>query len=87
MNSRGDKVKISCRNVWKVYGENPDQFFDDKSGKVADIEATYEALGQSGHIGAACNVSFEVYAGEIFIIMGLSGSGKSTMVRCLSRLV
>jgi len=87
MNSPGNTVKISCRNVWKVYGENPDQFFDDKSGKVADIEATYEALGQSGHIGAACNVSFEVYAGEIFIIMGLSGSGKSTMVRCLSRLV
>src|SRR4029079_2305555 len=25
--------------------------------------------------------------GEIFVVMGLSGSGKSTVVRCLSRLV
>ena len=87
MNSPEDKVKISCRNVWKVYGKDPDQFFDDKNGKVADKQATFKAIAESGHIGAACNASFEVYAGEIFIIMGLSGSGKSTMVRCLSRLV
>jgi len=87
MNSPRDKVKISCRNVWKVYGKDPGQFFDDKNGKVADNEAIYKAMAESGHIGAACNASFEVYAGEIFIIMGLSGSGKSTMVRCLSRLI
>ena len=87
MNSPGDKVKISCRNVWKVYGKDPEQFFDDKNGKVIDKQATFKAIAQSGHIGAACNASFEVYAVEIFIIMGLSGSGKSTMVRCLSRLV
>ena len=36
---------------------------------------------------AVCDVSFEVDRGEIFVIMGLSGSGKSTVVRCLSRLV
>ncbi|MFD2206488.1 ATP-binding cassette domain-containing protein [Kiloniella antarctica] len=39
------------------------------------------------HIPAAIDVSFDVYDGEIFVIMGLSGSGKSTVVRCLSRLV
>jgi glycine betaine/proline transport system ATP-binding protein len=39
------------------------------------------------HVVAASDVTFDVQAGEIFIIMGLSGSGKSTMVRCLSRLV
>ncbi|MEM7196371.1 MAG: betaine/proline/choline family ABC transporter ATP-binding protein [Pseudomonadota bacterium] len=36
---------------------------------------------------AAVDVSFDVHSGEIFVIMGLSGSGKSTVVRCLSRLV
>ena len=82
-----DKVKIACRNVWKVYGKDTDQFFNDKHGNVADKQAAFKAIAESGHIGAACNASFEVYAGEIFIIMGLSGSGKSTMVRCLSRLV
>jgi len=80
-------VKLRCRNVWKVYGENPGQFFKDHSGLVDDPDATYQKIKESDHIGAACNVSFDVHEGEIFIIMGLSGSGKSTMVRCISRLV
>jgi glycine betaine/proline transport system ATP-binding protein len=33
------------------------------------------------------DASFEVRAGEIFVIMGLSGSGKSTMIRLLNRLI
>jgi glycine betaine/proline transport system ATP-binding protein len=41
----------------------------------------------NSHVVAASDVTFDVQVGEIFIIMGLSGSGKSTMVRCLSRLV
>ncbi len=40
----------------------------------------------AGLIGAVRDVNIEIHEGEIFIIMGLSGSGKSTVVRCLSRL-
>jgi len=80
-------VKIACHNIWKVYGENPDQFFNNRNGTVDDVEGTLERIRSSGHIAAAANVSFDVQVGEIFVIMGLSGSGKSTMVRCLSRLV
>lgn len=80
-------LKLCCRNIWKVYGAHPDQFFRDGSGQVEDVAETRGRVIQSGHIAAACNVSFEVREGEIFVIMGLSGSGKSTMVRCLSRLV
>ena len=80
-------VKLQCRNVWKVYGEDPKQFFPDGTGDVADPAATVARIRESGHIPAAANVSFDVHVGEIFVIMGLSGSGKSTMVRCLSRLV
>jgi len=36
---------------------------------------------------AVNDVSFEVKRGEIFVIMGLSGSGKSTIVRMLNRLI
>jgi glycine betaine/proline transport system ATP-binding protein len=39
------------------------------------------------HIPAAIDVGFDVHVGETFVIMGLSGSGKSTVVRCLSRLI
>jgi glycine betaine/proline transport system ATP-binding protein len=82
-----DNIKISCRNIWKVYGPDASQFFPEGSGLVDDPQLLHRAILDAGHIGAACNVSFDVKVGEIFIIMGLSGSGKSTMVRCLSRLV
>lgn len=87
MSTEERTVKISARNIWKVYGENPDQFFTQDDGQVTDQLATLESIKAANHIGAACNVSFDVYSGEIFVIMGLSGSGKSTIVRCLSRLV
>ena len=87
MEATSNNVKLSCRNVWKVYGENPDQFFSAHNGDVADTQELHQRLLDSNHIGAACNVSFDVHSGEIFIIMNLSRSGKSTMVRCLSRLV
>src|SRR5206468_3497473 len=36
---------------------------------------------------AADDVNFSVAPGEFFVIMGLSGSGKSTVLRMLNRLV
>lgn len=80
-------AKMICRNIWKVYGGNPAQFFEGPAAGSADPQQTLKAVRESGHIPAAANVSFDVREGEIFVIMGLSGSGKSTMVRCLSRLV
>ncbi len=41
---------------------------------------------QSGFV-AVDKVSFAVRPGEIFVIMGLSGSGKSTIIRMLNRLI
>ena len=78
------KVKLSCRNLWKVYGDNPASFFD---GGVTDPAALAAKMREAGYMPAARDVSFDVHVGETFVIMGLSGSGKSTVVRCLSRLV
>ncbi|MFF1831970.1 betaine/proline/choline family ABC transporter ATP-binding protein [Paenarthrobacter sp. NPDC058040] len=36
---------------------------------------------------AVDNVSFDVKRGQIFVIMGLSGSGKSTIIRMINRLI
>ena len=81
------EVKLSCRNVWKVYGNNPDSFFKSRSGVISDPLRLSQDMHEKQHIVANANVSFDVHIGEIFVIMGLSGSGKSTIIRCLSRLV
>ena len=74
-------VQISCRNIWKVFGADAKGFMRRHNGAP-----TSEALAEEGYIGAVRDVSFDVTAGEILIIMGLSGSGKSTVIRCITRL-
>ena len=88
--AKNPEVKLSCRNVWKVYGAQPDRFFSGANGELGggdSAEGLAREIRDSGHIVASANVTFDVHVGEIFVIMGLSGSGKSTIVRCLSRLV
>ena len=73
---------ILCRGLWKVFGPEPEKFLarHDSNPSAEDFE-------KSGHIGAVQDANLDVHPGEILVIMGLSGSGKSTVVRCLSRLV
>jgi len=84
--SETKQVRLSCRHVWKVYGEGAESSVPD-GGRVDDVAGHIEKLQADDLITAACDISFDVYQGEIFVIMGLSGSGKSTIIRCLSRLV
>ncbi len=86
-NPSKNTIKLSCKNIWKVYGDDPDQFFTSGNGAVANAHAHADQITKDNHIVANADVSFDVHVGEIFVIMGLSGSGKSTIVRCLSRLV
>ena len=80
MSANADKrVKLRCRNVWKVYGANPEAYFAGGSGDVGDTPGTVDRLRAEGAIPAAANVSIDVNEGEIFVIMGLSGSGKSSL--------
>ena len=79
--------RISCRHVWKVFSASADQLETARKAAPGDVTAAAEALRKSDCVPAACDVSFDLHPGEIFVIMGLSGSGKSTVVRCLSRLV
>ena len=76
-----NEVQIECRNIWKVFGADPEGFM-----KRHNNNPTLEDFSSEGYIGAVRDVSFDVYAGEILIIMGLSGSGKSTIIRCVTRL-
>ena len=80
------RTVLSCRNIWKVYAEERTPYFQQEVA-CADASRLSTRMRADGAIPAAVDVSFDVQAGEIFVIMGLSGSGKSTVVRCLSRLV
>jgi glycine betaine/proline transport system ATP-binding protein len=74
---------IDCRNLWKIFGAREKEALDaarEGAGK-AEIRERY------GCVVGVADVSFTVRPGEIFCVMGLSGSGKSTMVRHLNRLI
>ncbi|PKH21922.1 proline/glycine betaine ABC transporter ATP-binding protein ProV [Enterobacterales bacterium CwR94] len=76
-------IKLEVKNLYKVFGDNPDRAFkyiDKGISKEALLEKTGLSLGVK-------NASLAIEEGEIFVIMGLSGSGKSTMVRLLNRLI
>ena len=76
------EVIISCRNVWKLYGEDPTGFH-----ASMDRAMSFEAIRGAGYIAAVRDVSLDIGRGEMLVVMGLSGSGKSTLIRCLTRLI
>ncbi|SMC64409.1 quaternary amine ABC transporter ATP-binding protein [Primorskyibacter flagellatus] len=73
---------ISCSNVWKLFGEKAENYLAGMTGNP-----TFDEIRQAGYIAAVRDVSVDITRGEMLVIMGLSGSGKSTFVRCLSRLL
>ena len=75
-------AKIACKQVWKLFGSQPGDFLAQHDYKPSD-----EQLLRAGMIPAVRDANLAVSDGEIFVIMGLSGSGKSTIVRCMSRLI
>ena len=75
--------KIIVRDLYKIFGPNPKQAM----AMLASGLEKAEIFEKTGLTVGVNNASFEVNAGEIFVIMGLSGSGKSTIVRMLNRLI
>ncbi len=75
---------IQAAHVWKVFGSGrPDRALEmaEAGATRADVQAA------TGHTIGVRDISFDVHRGETFVVMGLSGSGKSSLIRCLSRLV
>lgn len=77
------QVKIKIENLYKIFGHNPKRVFPlIKEGKSKE-----EILAKTGCTVAINDVSFNCKTRETFVVMGLSGSGKSTMIRCINRLI
>ncbi len=76
-------AKIRVENLYKVFGPDPDEGMR-LLEQGLDKEAIFEKTGNTVGVRDA---SFEIEEGEIFVVMGLSGSGKSTIVRMLNRLI
>jgi len=74
---------ITVNNLYKVFGKNPERAIP----MLKDGVSKNNILDQIGCTVAINNASFEVKEKEVFVIMGLSGSGKSTVLRCMNRLI
>ena len=76
-------VRVRVRNLWKVFGEGegPDLVKRVSGMSRGEAQAAYNC------VVALQDVSFNVHDGETFVVMGLSGSGKSTIVCCINRLI
>jgi glycine betaine/proline transport system ATP-binding protein len=75
--------KILIENLYKIFGPQPQKAMELLS-QGRDKGFVLEKTGMTVGVD---NASFSIQQGEIFVIMGLSGSGKSTIVRMLNRLI
>lgn len=73
---------LEVKNVTKIFGSgigNALKLLKAGSNKK-------DLFNRFGTTVGTDNISFDVKKGEIFVIIGLSGSGKSTIIRCLNML-
>jgi glycine betaine/proline transport system ATP-binding protein len=77
-------VIVEVNNLYKSFGHRAKEralpLVDQGLSKA-------EILKKTGCTVGINNASFSVRKREIFVIMGLSGSGKSTVIRCVNRLI
>ena len=80
--SSADEI-IRLESVYKIFGPQP----RGRALKLAKDGLTKnEVQAATDHVVGMTDVSFEVRRGETFVIMGLSGSGKSTAIRTVNKL-
>ncbi|HHU21856.1 MAG TPA: glycine betaine/L-proline ABC transporter ATP-binding protein [Clostridiales bacterium] len=79
---KNNNIILRVENLTKLFGTKK-TLAREMLKKGHDKE---EILKHTGVTVAVNNVSFEVERGKVFVLIGLSGSGKSTVVRCINML-
>ncbi|KIF48294.1 ABC transporter ATPase [Vibrio owensii 47666-1] len=77
------KPLIEISGLYKIFGPKPNSVID----RVKQGQSKDQILADTGHTVGLKDINLQINKGEIFVIMGLSGSGKSTMIRHFNRLI
>ena len=75
--------RIEVQNLYKIFGSQPKKAME----LIRQGLTKEEIYDKTSMTVGVQDASFEIGTGEIFVIMGLSGSGKSTIVRMFNRLI
>lgn len=75
--------KIEIKDLYLIYGAEKSRAFR----KLKEGKSKAEILKHTGCTIAVQDANLTINEGEIFVVMGLSGSGKSSLLRCINRLV
>ena len=76
-------IILRVEHLTKMFGRKQQQ----AGAMLKDNANKDDILRETGVTVAVDDISFEVERGKIFSLIGLSGSGKSTVVRCLNLLL
>ncbi|GEA20805.1 quaternary amine ABC transporter ATP-binding protein [Vibrio harveyi] len=77
------KPLIEISGLYKIFGPKPKTVIE----RVKQGQSKDQILSDTGHTVGLKDINLQINKGEIFVIMGLSGSGKSTMIRHFNRLI
>ena len=76
-------IGISIKNLYQIFGSDPAAYIDDVKAGMTKAELN----DKHNHVLGLKDINIDMPGGGIQVVMGLSGSGKSTMVRMLNRLI
>lgn len=77
-----EKKKIEIIKLYLIFGRERNKAFK----MLMKGKSKWEIKKETGCIIAVNGANFAINEGEILVIMGLSGSGKSSLLRCINRL-
>lgn len=78
------QIAVSIQNVDVLFGQRSRQ--KEAIGLLDAGQTREEILDTTGTVLGVADASLEVPAGSISVLMGLSGSGKSSLLRCVNGL-